>query len=219
MPRAHLQVLCPQPFQKQPAASYPTGTPTNYFVVASGRVRGTGGKLTACLIDRINRVAYFANPVVKTGSLWSAAFPGLPMKVATYLLVVTQTDADLTKTGNLVATVEFEVVAPHSGSKGDIPIQYPGPGDTVCPSFSAYGSDGTGGPTTTAKLQDGTPVSNSTPVPGLPAGTWMFQFTNVKNDTYKLIVSNASQQGENDGIIVSSDDCTPIGAPPPPPPL
>jgi hypothetical protein len=115
-------------------------------------------------------------------------------------------------------------------SGNQIPIVYPLANSTIGGSFTAWGQNVSPDVTQTMGIMYGTSqqFSGTYIATGTPnAGTWALQFTNLPDDEYTLVVSNASNttpgtdQGSQSNITVYSAANAPLVAapatPPPPP--
>jgi hypothetical protein len=217
---APLSVHQPQPLEAVTAALNPTPADPNfnYYIVASGKVRGSQKKLTslvACLVDQSTNVPC-KSKVLKVGMHWAIMFfippPGAldPQGNPTtkYHLFVGhgQTETD----GHPGVSVEFFVVPQPAAMPmvgGTIPVSYPGQNANLCPPFTAYGSNGPNGPATSGTIV-GTNSFAGSVVAGMPSGTWAITFGSLPDDDYTLGVSNAGGDGGSvGGLTVDSSQC------------
>jgi hypothetical protein len=248
--KPRLEIHYPEPYDAVPAFAYQDQAQTYYFIAATGKAHNLQKSVVAWLLNQDTT----ANPHMVVGTItqdkdnWTAAFAGLPAAPGRYFLVVGETDADLKTAGDLVATVEFRVVAqqaarplnakikagpparPPKVPLGSIPITCPAAADTVCPQFLACGTllkD----PTTAAQMDlngqvtAGVLISNGvgptgTGMNGVPPGVWLYQFADLadSNAGYKFTVTD---KGGASGANANISVDSTVCSPvvgPPPPP-
>jgi hypothetical protein len=229
MAKPYLEVDQPEPHSIAHAAEYTVGTTKYWFLTASG-LQLHIPRLVACLIDldaAASTPAVYPGTVLSMATEWVIGFSGLPPQKKTYLLLVAEAGTADAKSRDPAVAVEFTADGPHGAKKskskkskiktaGSIPIQYPGSNSMVCPSFSAYGSNGPNGtPTSASMQQDGQQAIAGTALPGVPNGIWVFQFSNLPDSplgtSYTLsVLGPGGDSGQSTGLVVSSLSCNPV---------
>jgi len=221
MGKCCLELHQPLPYGNLPAVLLPS---TKYFVVTGGKQSGVT-TLKAHLINP-DTGAPLEGKVLNPGMYWAVLFDGLTSAaLAKYRLIVLQND-DATpppwKYGNRAVTAECTVGPGHGGYHGTIPISYPGANETASSMFIAYGAyPASGIAPTEATMHGSGPIYQGSPVPGMPANFWAFQFSNLADDTYTFEVDNAPAGGDSgsvNNVTVNSGINNPPVAPDPPPP-
>jgi hypothetical protein len=231
-----LRVLHPLPGAEVTALPHNHDGAPYYFLGVMGQARGftfTRGNASVQLTKRgdANPLTIIDVQVVIQGMHWFVALARLPREEAEYTLSVKRTDANDPPEQKVTfklkkPTAAVKAPSPVAGQAapggqegygGDIPIQFPSAGLTICPTFTATGSDGiTGPPTSAAMSQGGVQVDAETPapVPGVN-GVWYCQFVGLpENSGYTLTASNSSDSGSKTNITLDSGACA--GPPPGP---
>jgi hypothetical protein len=211
--KPQLKIHHPEPGAAvRPTHYIDNGTPY-YFVPVFGRAHGFKN-LVASLVSLDNTVILKGTPI-KLGMHWVVGLLRLPTSEKTYHLLVGQTDND--KGPHLVATVEFTVLATPAASdkRGNIPINSPLAGGSICPTFTAWGSLYQNRPTTGATMNSISGADLSL-TKNLPPGIWMYQFNNLPEDSgYTFTVTDGvpADTSVNDDITVDASACAPpVGA-------
>jgi hypothetical protein len=212
-----LAIHHPEHMSKLKPVKYNDGGTDFWFLVVHGRRRGPGTlaatlKVGASTPPGVQTLTYDTLP----GLHWCFVFTRLATSGSPVSYDITVTlDGGHAKTRRV--TLDPTLAAPKL-TYGSIPILYPTANSTVCPTFIASGQVVNSTPPNLCTMSSANYTANGMALPNPPNGLWLYQFTNVPNDSgYVFLVSNSTDQGSCGNITVDSVSCSQIQPPGPGP--